>query len=694
MKFNDEPNENNIHVSKALNTWMEGKSQTMWTHVTPRLLDIADHQKSSPIEFEKLNKDLILKAITSGAPVTELWGEHLRKERKTWTKAAIREWISETLKGKILPLKQKWEQFIRDFMPDFSNTTKSTQQTCEMRIAGAVDVAVPPETMLVWNVNGVRARWDKTPNEIQQIVQSTNPDVFCILEAKTDAVNACKMKGFEEWARGAGFRAIHCYWSHKEDGKVSYGNEGIMLFTKSKYEQVTYGVGDKALNEQARAITIEFEDCVMVFTYNPQGGFQQKSLDYRTNWEVALGKHLERVKKRADSQAKKVIWAGDLNVNPTVTDWSPRAFDNIRSKIPKGTQVAGCRQIDQKVYRELIAKIDGINLADLYPDEKLGTCFPSEEYLFSHFGQRIDHIIAQKSLVDDSAKLRVHGFKTLQEFGGSRKGSSDHCPLLCRLDRGDCASVTAVELEHSNAVPVVDLNDPTTKRILELSKELLPADLKMSKEFEDGESETDEDNPDDVLSVKHDNTECPEDVQMSIISCTVTGKDARHAAPIQARVLVDSGSELDIISAKLARKLIEAGVVTYPVKPIKIQVATGDKGTIKEGMLISLGIGGVQSDMWKFVILENLPFDVLLGARVLAKWKSTLSFEDFTFQAQPCEADKRVTVRWEPVNGRHWRKSVTLVSLENVTIPAESQIIVPVDNYSRQWKDFWNMGTH
>ena len=150
----------------------------------------------------------------------------------------------------------------------------------------------------MWNVNGIRARWDKNPNEIQQVVQSTDPDVFCILEAKTDATNRRKMKGFEEWARGAGFRTIHCYWSHKEDGKANYGNEGIMLFTKAKYEQITYGVGDKTFDEQARAITIEFEDCVMVFTYNPQGGFQQKSLEYRTNWESHLANTLRELREK------------------------------------------------------------------------------------------------------------------------------------------------------------------------------------------------------------------------------------------------------------------------------------------------------------------------------------------------------------------------------------------------------------
>ena len=42
-------------------------------------------------------------------------------------------------------------------------------------------------------------------------------------------------------------------------------------------------------------------------------------------------------------------------------------------------------------------------------------------------GQRIDHFIVEKSLVDSSKGLKVKDFKTLQSLGAFR-GTSNHCP--------------------------------------------------------------------------------------------------------------------------------------------------------------------------------------------------------------------------------------------------------------------------
>ena len=97
---------------------------------------------------------------------------------------------------------------------------------------------------------------------------------------------------------------------------------------------------------------------------------------------------------------------------------------------------AGCRPEDQEAYQDLIKTIDGVNAADLHPDEKKGTCYQNQWYLEKDYGQRIDHIIVQKDLADMQHNVRIKQFKTLQEFGGGRKGSSDHCPLFCQLERG------------------------------------------------------------------------------------------------------------------------------------------------------------------------------------------------------------------------------------------------------------------
>ena len=64
-----------------------------------------------------------------------------------------------------------------------------------------------------------------------------------------------------------------------------------------------------------------------------------------------------------------------------------------------------------------------------------------------NYGQRIDHVIAQPSLLEDKSDLRITAFDTLIQFGASRKGSSDHCPLWFKMERGHSQPVLAVDVK-------------------------------------------------------------------------------------------------------------------------------------------------------------------------------------------------------------------------------------------------------
>src|SRR5690606_15041623 len=117
--------------------------------------------------------------------------------------------------------------------------------------------------------------------------------------------------------------------------------------------------------------------------------------------------------------------------------WTEKAFERIKHRIPKNTQMAGCREKDQKIHHEMVAKMNGVNLAEHFNKKDKRTCFVTENCWRSNDGQRIDHIIVEKGLLNDSKQLRVIAFDVLQQFGGSKKGSSDHCPLWRRFERGE-----------------------------------------------------------------------------------------------------------------------------------------------------------------------------------------------------------------------------------------------------------------
>ena len=104
--------------------------------------------------------------------------------------------------------------------------------------------------------NGLRARWANEKG-IREVVHATDPDLLCFLEAKTDATNLLKLEGFEEWLQKTGFRKLYCYWTQKvdDDKAKAYGNEGIIIFSKSACERVIYGMGDQEFDQQARIVT-------------------------------------------------------------------------------------------------------------------------------------------------------------------------------------------------------------------------------------------------------------------------------------------------------------------------------------------------------------------------------------------------------------------------------------------------------
>ena len=142
----------------------------------------------------------------------------------------LSEWIEEwTLKGTTAD-KQAWEKFVQRFLPSSSKTTTTTAQSCHVEWRETVEkpAKTEVETLVVWNGNGMRARWTGE-SEFKQLLQMANPDVLCFLEGKTDINRLLQLKDFETSMRIAGYKDLYCYWSKKDSETNSYGNEGIVL---------------------------------------------------------------------------------------------------------------------------------------------------------------------------------------------------------------------------------------------------------------------------------------------------------------------------------------------------------------------------------------------------------------------------------------------------------------------------------
>jgi len=178
------------------------------------------------------------------------------------------QWVSAWSRKGDLQAKMPWEQFLKEFVPNRSTTSKSTIQTNES-IFHQSEPAKQISSVVIWNGNGVRARWNSQKNELKQVVHAANPDLLFFLESKTNAEQMIKLKGFEEWVISAKFCFMSCYWSERQD-KKAYGNEGILILSKIQPQKVVYGMGDEVVDEQARVVVAEFENVMLLVTYNPQ----------------------------------------------------------------------------------------------------------------------------------------------------------------------------------------------------------------------------------------------------------------------------------------------------------------------------------------------------------------------------------------------------------------------------------------
>ena len=267
-----------IVVIKSLYSWAEklewGKDQ-----MREQLCEIVFEIVSWKGIFDDIDRQLQIKRLMTAIIAAESekfivkWCKWLQNRRKMIVDATLRKWIVEWSRKGSVKVIQEWEAFMKACFVMQTVTTRTTVQTCEILINKPLKgLRKEVETMIVWNGNGARARWTGN-EELKKVVQATNPDLLCFLESKTNAENLLQLKGFEEWIVEAGFVQLYCYWSEKE-GKKVYGNEGIVIFSKVKCETILYGIGNNDLDMQARVVTLIFTDCVIIVSYNPQGGYR------------------------------------------------------------------------------------------------------------------------------------------------------------------------------------------------------------------------------------------------------------------------------------------------------------------------------------------------------------------------------------------------------------------------------------
>ena len=148
-----------------------------------------------------------------------------------------------------------------------------------------------------------------------------------------------------------------------------------------------------------------------------------------------------------------------------------------------------------------------------------------------------------------------------------------------------------------------------------------------------------------------------EDCPMPILKCEVQ----TPAEYVELKMLIDSGSALDLISGAMARKLKKMGcLLKAATKRVRIKVANGKRSVLQDAMTLQLRFGIEISEPIDFLILEDLPFDLILGHETCRRWQGILDWGRANFAITPGRNANRIEIDWNVYRGQTLAKTNTL----------------------------------
>ncbi len=251
--------------------------------------------------------------------------------------------------------------------------------------------------MATWNVNSIRARFDK----LKEWIAYAKPDVICLQETKVKD-EEFPYRELED----LGYFGCHF-------GTTQWN--GVAVLSKSRADSIQIGFSSNWQDQEARIAAGVFGDLWIASVYVPNGrSLEDQHYQFKLKWLEELRKEVVLQRERGRS----VLVAGDFNVAPTDLDvWDPVSF-------------VGATHVSEPE-REALRKIEQVGVVDifrkLYPTQRIYTWWDFRQGAF-HKGQglRIDLVLADTDLarraswgIVDREARKVSGFKP-----------SDHAPVI------------------------------------------------------------------------------------------------------------------------------------------------------------------------------------------------------------------------------------------------------------------------
>lgn len=146
-----------------------------------------------------------------------------------------------------------------------------------------------------YNVNGIRSAMSKG---LLNWMEERKADVYCFQETKAEQ-SQLDLKPFELF----GYKS---FWFSAQ----KKGYSGVAIFTKHQPDNVVYGFGDSAYDNEGRIVRADFGDLSIVSVYIPSGSSGEERQAYKMQWLDYFQQYITRLKK----EKPKLVVCGDYNI--------------------------------------------------------------------------------------------------------------------------------------------------------------------------------------------------------------------------------------------------------------------------------------------------------------------------------------------------------------------------------------------
>jgi exodeoxyribonuclease-3 len=248
--------------------------------------------------------------------------------------------------------------------------------------------------IISWNVNGIRA-WHK--KGAMDDLLTLKPDIFCLQEIKAE-----KEQLSEEIQEPKG------YYSYFNSSKTRRGYSGVAIYTKEEPNEVTEGLGIKALDQEGRLLSAFFDDYVVITGYFPNGGGGEERLKYKMKFYQAFLKYIQGLR----DEGYQVIFCGDVNT-------AHQAIDLAR---PKNNEKNTGFLPMERAWIDKVIEADFVDTwRETYPEtvDRYSYWDVKTRSRERNVGWRIDYFFIDRSLLPSLRNANIH-----EELYGS-----DHCPV-------------------------------------------------------------------------------------------------------------------------------------------------------------------------------------------------------------------------------------------------------------------------